>query len=159
MDDAKIVGLLGEILAELQKLNARAAARAATTGAKVGLSKTEPAPDSDLDTDDGNPVVDRDPPQWLKNGGASMVGKRLSETSAEYCDAWAAFEEWKARKDTESGAVTSHGKPKAPFSLRRAARGRGWELRHRNGHPTTKQREPGSDDVQWEEEVEHGNTS
>jgi hypothetical protein len=87
--------------------------------------------DRDLDGPYGNPVIKAaDPRDWI---GPSMKGKTLSECSPEYLFLLASRHDYFAAKAEEEGAVTSSGKPKAPYERREAARCRGWAQRKLNG--------------------------
>lgn len=105
----------------LQVLEAAAAAR------PVGTPKVDGWP---LDTERGNFEVQKAPPLWLKAGKANFSG-RLSELTAEQCDAVAELREWQARKDQETNALAGNGKPKAQYKFMDAASARGWAERHR----------------------------
>lgn len=84
-----------------------------------------PATEADLDSDYGNFVVKKCPPRWK---GQDFAGKRLSETSAEFCDAVASFKAWAADKDRKAG-----DEAKAGYADRDRARAEGWAKRLRDG--------------------------
>lgn len=115
-----------EMVIELVKGNRSAAARAASTA-----PASQPATDADLDGKYGNPEVRKDPPMWIKDGGASYQGRKFSECPADYLDALAKFCDWKAGKDDEKG--TDDGAKYAKFARLDASRARGWALRVRAG--------------------------
>lgn len=92
------------------------------------------SPDSDLDSEYGNPAIRKDPRDWT---GESYVGCNFSDAPAEYLEMLAASYDWRAGKDDEAGArgeLNSKGKPKDGYYPRLdAARARGWAQRKRNG--------------------------
>jgi hypothetical protein len=132
---------LNESLLQLMGRVDRLEANAVKPRAAVG----EVANDTDLDGKFGNPDVRKDPPLWIKAGGATYVGKKFSETTAEYLDALAAFFDWKSKKDTEKG--TEDGFKYARYSQLDGARARGWAKRIRDGYQAPKPEAfAGSDD-------------
>jgi hypothetical protein len=115
---------LDRIEAKLDQLLAKPAPRSVSTpSASVG--DIAAAPDSDLDGPHGDFVVKKDPPRYK---GPSFAGKRLSQTSAEFCDAVMTFRLWQAGKDTAAGEAV-----KAGYSRRDAERALGWKLRFESG--------------------------
>lgn len=109
------------------------ASRPATGSA--GGTGGEVATDADLDGKYGNEPVRKDPPKWIKDGGASYVGRRLSECPAEYLDAVASFADWRRGKDEQKG--DEQGMKNAGYAARDAARARGHAARIRAGKTTT----------------------
>jgi hypothetical protein len=97
---------------------------------KSGGKGGEVAPDSDLDSQYGDPVINKDPPKW---SGESYIGCTYSQTSPEYLDNLAGFCDWRAKKDDEAGAVDKNNRPKSFYAKKDAARARGWAARLRNG--------------------------
>ncbi len=90
------------------------------------------APDSDLDSQYGDPVLTaKDPRDW---SGPSMVGKHMSECPPEYLDVLAARFDYFAEQAERNGDISTSGKPIAPYKRRDAARARGWAARLRNGY-------------------------
>lgn len=82
------------------------------------------APDSDLDSQWGDPAIRFDSKKWA---GESMVGRKFSETTAEYLDILADTKEWQANNPKP-------GKERfADYDRRDAARARGWAARLRRG--------------------------
>jgi hypothetical protein len=114
---------LDRIEAKLDQLLAKPAPRAASA-APVG--DIAPAPDSDLDGEHGDQVIKFDPKQWK---GQSYVGKRMSQTTPEYCDSVLGLAMWKLRKDIEAG-----DEKKAGYARRDASRALGWKLRLEAGY-------------------------
>lgn len=108
------------LAALLATQNARDNATARATTAAPALP-----PVDDLDSDYGNILIKKPPPRWK---GEDFSGKRLSETSAEFCDAVASFKAWAAKKDRDAGDET-----KAGYSDRDRARAEGWAARFRAG--------------------------
>lgn len=101
----------------------------------VGLMKVskpkEIAPDSDLDSQYGDPVIKAaDPRDWT---GPSQKGKRFSECSSEYLEMVASRLDFFAEKEEREGKTSSTGKLVAPYTRRDAARARGWAKRMREG--------------------------
>jgi|GEM_PF-977021 len=79
----------------------------------------------DLDSEQGDPQVYRDPPRWQ---GQTFQGKFYSETTPEYLDAMASFKDWVAMKEDEKGSAKNAG-----YARLDAARARGWGVRLRTG--------------------------
>jgi hypothetical protein len=118
------------IFLRLSAIEARLAAlesRPASSGSASGAV----APDSDLDSQWGDPVVRKDPKRWLESGGASFVGVPFSQCPPDYLDALASLADWKAGKDDEKG--TEEGAKYAKYARKDAARARGWAARIRSG--------------------------
>lgn len=113
-----------EMVTELAKAKRSAAAQAPAPA-------TAPAADSDLDGKYGNPEVRKDPPIWVKEGGASYVGKPFAMCPPDYLDALASFFDWKAGKDAAKG--TEDGDKYAGYARKDAGRARGWAKRLREG--------------------------
>jgi hypothetical protein len=89
------------------------------------------APDSDLDSQYGNPVIKtKDPRDW---GGDSMMGRKFSECPADYLDLVASRLDYFAEKADAEGKTTGSGKPVGPYNRKDAARARGWAKRIRSG--------------------------
>lgn len=84
----------------------------------------------DLDSQYGNPEVRFMPRDWT---GPSYKGRKFSECPAEMLDMLASTLDYFGDKDEAEGAVTSKGKPSAPFKRQDAARARGWAARIRGG--------------------------
>jgi hypothetical protein len=85
----------------------------------------------DLASEYDNPVVRKDPRQWLERGGASYEGRKFSECPPDYLEALAGLFDWQAKKDAESGATyvskkTGETVATAPFKRKDAARARAW---------------------------------
>ena len=90
------------------------------------------APDHDLDSPYGDPVIRRDPKLWDTSKG-SFAGYHYSETTPEYLEVLASSLDWRANKDDEVNAVDTKGRKKSVWNRRDAARARGWAQRLRNG--------------------------
>jgi hypothetical protein len=86
-----------------------------------------------LDDERGNFEVRKDPPLWIRDGGESFLGHRLSECPTDYLEKLAGFLDWQAKKDEESNYVSPSGRPTAPYKRKDAARARGWAARLRTG--------------------------
>lgn len=105
----------------------------------VGATPPKQVADAaDLDGKFGDPEIRKDPPLWIKDGGASFQGKRYSDCPPDYLDKLAGFFDWQAGKDEEQGKTytdkkTGEEKPSAPLKRRDAARARGWAERKRAG--------------------------
>lgn len=126
------------ILASVRNLEKRMATT--VVKAAAAKSKVEPADDSDLDSEWGNPAVRKDPPRWK---GTSFVGCKFSECSAEYLDDTASFLMWKAGKNDADEAKCNavgdaEGAKKANkyafYARKDAARAAGWAARVRDGY-------------------------
>ena len=117
-----VIGVLRSIDASLKALLAL----------QRGSQPPQVAPDSDLDSQYGDPLVRaKDPRDWT---GESQLGKSFSECPAEYLDLVAARLDYFAEKAEAEGTLTSTGKPVAPYNRRDAARARGWAQRIRHGY-------------------------
>lgn len=82
------------------------------------------ADDRELDSDKGDPTVQRDPKRWK---GESFIGCRFSECTPDYLDVMAEQKDWQADNPRE-------GKEQyAKYDRKDAARARGWARRIRNG--------------------------
>jgi hypothetical protein len=122
------IAVLRSIDASLKRLVAIAEKRqggSATAGAV--------APDRDLDSKYGNPVVRLSPRDWT---GEPCKGLKFSECPADFLDMLAETLEYFAGKSEREGATTTNGKPKADFERKDAARARGWAQRVRSGKVT-----------------------
>lgn len=109
------------------KLDQLLAAKApATQASRFAVAPGAVAPESELDSQYGNPTVRKDPPKWT---GDSFAGKPYSECPADYLESLAGFLEWKAGKDTEKGDADSL--KYAGYARKDAARARGWAQRNR----------------------------
>lgn len=130
---------LDAILACVRNIEKRVAA--VTVRQAASSSTVEPAPDSDLDSEYGDPLVQRkDPPRWK---GDSFIGCRYSECPAEYLDQMAGFLMWKAGKNDEDKkkAETSGDEEAAKkadkyafYARKDASRAAGWAKRIREGY-------------------------
>jgi hypothetical protein len=108
------------------------AGAAKTSNGKANGASTsgEVASDSDLDSQYGDPTINKDPPRWT---GESYVGCAMSSTSPEYLDNLASFNDWRAAKSDEKGEVDKNNRPKSFYAKKDAARARGWAKRLRAG--------------------------
>jgi hypothetical protein len=98
----------------------------------VAASGGNIAPDSDLDSTYGNPLIKKDPPKWT---GASYVGCNYADCPSDYLDSLAGFLDWKAGKDEEaartaSGEEADKKRKYAGYARKDAARARGWAKRN-----------------------------
>jgi len=147
-DDA--VAILTSIDASLKTLVQLAQQRRPSREAPARLNGSTIAPDSDLDSPHGDPIIKaKSPRDW---NGPSMEGKRLSECPPAYLNLLAQRFDYFAEKAETEGALASNGKPLAPYNRRDAARARGWMQRLRNGWkpaPT----DSGFDSSEWPDEA------
>lgn len=129
--------MLGDILERLKRIEAKLSQPTAAGGV---------ATDGDLDGPHGDPVVKKDPKRWPAENG-SYVGCRFSECPADYLEAMAGLNEWKAQQDERKG--TDDDKRKAKFNRLDAARARGWAQRVRDGYkaPVRSEQPPAGDDI------------
>jgi hypothetical protein len=130
---------LNELMARMAVVEARVAAlEASRAKPSAQAAATGVADDRDLDSQWGNVQIKKDPPRWLKDGGASYAGRRMSECPSDYLRALASFYDWQADKDEESAHSYVNGKGEtvltAPFKRKDAARARGWARRN-DGKP------------------------
>lgn len=109
---------LKEILREIQQ-------RGSAGGAAVDV-----ADDRDLDGKYGDPQVKFLPRDWH---GDDFKGCNFSTCPAELLDLLAAAYDYFARKNDESGATDSKGRPKSHWDRKSAALARGWAKRIRGG--------------------------
>jgi len=128
---------LDRIERKLDALLAHLGVGRAPASAAAPSGRREPprvSPDSDLDSEYGNPSIRKDPRDWT---GESYVGCNFSDAPPEYLEMLAASYDWRAGKDDEAGAngeLDKRGKPKSGYYPRLdAARARGWAQRKRNG--------------------------
>ena len=116
---------LDRIEAKLDQLLTKPAApTVALSSPPVGDIK--PAPDADLMSEYGDAVIKKDPKRWT---GPSMVGKKMSQTTPEYCDSVLGLAIWKMTKDLEAGDAK-----KASYARRDAERALGWRLKLEAGY-------------------------
>lgn len=123
-DEPIAVVLLRSIDATLKQI-----AKALTANAPKPVAEAR-----DLDGQYGNPEVRFMPRDWT---GPSFKGRRYSDCPPEMLEMLASTLDYFADKDEAEGAVTSKGKPSAPFKRADAARARGWAQRTRNGWQQT----------------------
>lgn len=90
----------------------------------------EVAEDYELDSQYGDPPIKKDPTAnfWK---GPSHVGRRLSECSPDYLDAFAKYKDFLAGLDEKKG--TEQKRKYADWGRKDAARARGWARRLRAG--------------------------
>lgn len=119
---------LDRIESKLDQLLAKPAASRPSSPPVSTSGEVKPGPDSDLDSEYGDFVVKKDPPRYK---GPSFAGKKLSQTSPEFCDAVMGLALWKAAKDIEAG-----DEKKAGYARRDAERALGWKLRLEGGFKT-----------------------
>lgn len=103
---------------------------------EAAVAALKPIELGDLNSEYNNPRVYKSPKTWLQSGGIDYEGKRLSETSPEFCEAFAGFMEWKAGKEAEENKTyekkaTGERLPVAPLTRKDAARARAWAARLR----------------------------
>lgn len=95
-----------------------------------GTKRGQVASDSLLDSEYGDPEIKKDPPRWE---GESFAGRRYSETTPEFLDQMAGFNDWRADQDDLTGAKDKRGRPKSGWARKDAALARGWAARLRKG--------------------------
>jgi hypothetical protein len=145
--------LLRRIAKDVADIKAAMAASVGASAAALGVSTTSggggakaggAATDEQLDAPYGDPQIRFDPKRW---DGESYVGCTFSQTTPEYLDCLASFKEWSAKKDEESGAKESKGRPKFHWAVKEAKLARGWARRMRAGwKPKGAANEPTDDD-------------
>jgi len=121
-----------QILALLQQLVAQERALAAHVGMDPVLLLVEPADDRDLDSEWGNPALDRAPKNWT---GEALEGRHFSDLQPATLRAlarhYASLAEWHDSKNN----VDAKGRPKSGYARRDASRALGWALRlEQRGH-------------------------
>lgn len=84
----------------------------------------------ELDGQYGDPQIRKDPPRW---NGESFAGCRFSETTPDYLDCLAEFNDWRADKDDQANAKDNKGRPKSSWGRKDARLARGWAARLRAG--------------------------
>ena len=126
--------LLESIDRSLKALVAHFGAGQTTQAAQPATNHREAprvAPDSDLDSEWGDPEIKtKDPRDWT---GVPMRGRRFSECSVQYLGMYAEFLDWMGDQSEENGQTDSKGRPVAPYKRKDAARARGWAARLRAG--------------------------
>lgn len=125
--NGEILRLLKEINERVGRIEGRLAGAPRASGSPGG----DVAPDSDLDSQYGDPEVRKDPKRWIEGGGESFVGMPFSRCPAEYLDSLAGFKEWQAQKDQEAGIPEKQ--KYVGYARKDAARARGWAARLRSG--------------------------
>lgn len=135
MPDPEVLAALRSIDRSLKSLVAFAQRRNPTAQAGTPqlpgvIAVTPAAPDSDLDSQYGNPPLKFAPRDWT---GPSFKGRPFSECPPELLDIVASSLDYFAQQAEEKGEVTPAGKPVAPYKRRDAARARGWARRIRAG--------------------------
>ncbi len=121
-----------QILALLQRIEKNQRALAAHVGMDPTMLLVEPADDRDLDSEWGNPLLDRAPKNWT---GEALEGRHFSDLQPATLRAlarhYASLAEWHDAK----GNVDAKGRPKSGYARRDAARALGWALRlEQRGH-------------------------
>ena len=117
-----------EVMAKLAVILAKVeASRPANGGGSKG---GEVASDKMLDAEWGDKLIEKDPPKW---GGKPVAPAKMSECPAEYLDAFAGFQEWRAGKCDEEKKLSKTGKPVSDFCRMDAKLARGWAKRIREG--------------------------
>jgi hypothetical protein len=125
MEDVQLeqLKMLRSIDATLKQMQAARKSAPASGGAAV-------APASDLDSQYGDPEIRFNPRDW---SGDSMKGRKMSACPAEFLDMYAEAKDYFAGKERAENKLTSSGKPAFEYSLKDAARARGWSARIRAG--------------------------
>ena len=96
------------------------------------LMRVTPASDDELDSEYGNPTIDRAPKDWA---GEPVEGRRMDElqpvTLRALARKYLALADWHDGK----GNVDNKGRPRSYWSRKDASRAYGWALRlERQGH-------------------------
>lgn len=135
--------LLKRIAKDVADIKAAMAAGVGASAAALGVSLAGAsggaggaATASELDGQWGDPQIRRDPPRWT---GESFAGCKFSETTPEYLDSYADFQDWRAGKDDASGAKDAKGRPKSGWAIKDARLARGWAARLRAGWKPARQ--------------------
>jgi hypothetical protein len=105
-----------------QKLNILLSKSMSTSQA----SAPEPDDETLLSYEWADKEIRWDPKRW---SGSPLAPIRMSQAPVDYLECYASLEEWRARKDEASGAMTEQGKPKADFSKMNARLARAWARR------------------------------
>lgn len=115
-----------ELLAQVQQLQTTLAAIAAHVGLDPILATIAPATDFDLNSEWGNPTLDRSPKGW---SGEQLEGRQMSDlhptTLRALAREYAKLAAWHDSKKNVDGK----GRPKGNYARRDAARALGWALR------------------------------
>lgn len=98
---------------------------------KDTLPEPPSSPQLDLDSEHGNFEVRKDPPLWIRDGGESWAGRRLSECPIAYLVALESFRLWSAGASEKKG--TPDELKSAGFARLDARRIRGWIERKQRG--------------------------
>jgi len=131
IDEKFVIGILRGAILAIEQLAGAPATTEAPMKPATSVVNGMRINDKDLDGPYGNPIIKAaDPRDWI---GPSMKGHTLSECSPEYLFLLASRYDYFAEKADTEGAVTSSGKPKAPYDRREAARCRAWAQRLLNG--------------------------
>lgn len=118
---------------------------------EAAVEALKPVDVGDINSEWNNFVVRRSPKNWLASGGTDYEGRRLSETTPEFCDALASFLDWRATKEAEEGKTyvkkaTGEALPVAPLTRKDAARAKAWARRLREAAPTQRPLSLGTSD-------------
>lgn len=115
---------------QLDRIEGKLATKLSLVPAAPSSSGREVASDSDLDGKYGNEEIRKDPSGKYWNGD-SFKGKRMSECSAEYLEAFAKYKDACAYMNEKSG---DEAKAKyIGYDRKSAARARGWAKRVSDG--------------------------
>jgi hypothetical protein len=137
------IELLKRIAKDIADIKAAMAAGVGASAAALGVSLAGAsggaggvATAAEMDGQYGDIEIRKDPPRWH---GESFAGCKFSETTPEYLDCYADFQDWRAQKDDASGAKDSKGRPKSGWAIKDARLARGWAARLRAGWKPAKQ--------------------
>lgn len=138
---------LAELEAQMKVLQASigAIAKASASG-KSQTTGIDPAPDRILDGPGGDPEIRFDPKFWK---GEPQVGKRFSQTSPSYLEAYANLSAWKMNNPPKD-ASEEEKKKKAGYAKWDAMKALGWKRRLEDGYkPTAHDTQPpaGDDEI------------
>jgi len=117
---------LAQLGAQMAEVRALLGAIAGHLGLDPLMVQIAPAPDSDLDSEWGDPVIDRTPKKWTLE---PIEGLRFSQLAPATLRALAREYAGLARWHDEKGNVDSKGRPKGNYARRDAARALGWAQR------------------------------
>lgn len=115
-----------ELLAMLQRIEKSQRAIAAQIGLDPVMLQVEPADDRELDSEWGNPQIDRVPKNWT---GEPLEGRSFSDLQPATLRALAKHYARLADWHDEKKNVDNKGRPRSHWSRKDAQRALGWALR------------------------------
>jgi hypothetical protein len=123
MESQAVAEALARIEGKLDALLSKPAARTSSASSSKFPAPNvgDIAPDSELDSQYGNPKLKKSPTRWK---GRDLAGKSYSELTVEELECVASLCDWKVGKNMEEG--TPESDKNADYARKDGARARGW---------------------------------